>query len=192
MTPLQYALLGLLARSPMSGYDVTKLFEHNLGNIWTARHSQIYPDLARLQEEGLIAQTETGPRGRKTYKTTEAGLAEVRRWLREARPEQSQQNTGLIPIFLLWLVEKSEARDYLARERVYHRAQVERLRQAKEWIGATAWSESPPAQSMGIVLEAMLRYETTMTDWAEWAITRFSDDSPKDSPTTSDAKPEEG
>jgi DNA-binding PadR family transcriptional regulator len=176
MTPLQYVLLGMLARSPLSGYDLTKLFERNLEHLWTAKHSQIYPELARLQDQGLINQIENGPRGRKTYQTTEAGLTEVRRWLRETGPERPPQNSGLVPIFLLWLLEKAEARAYLAREATYHRTQAEQLEQAQERIATSPWSGSPPAQSMAVVLEARLRYESAMAEWADWAITQFAEE----------------
>ena len=43
-----------------------------MGNVWPAQHSQIYPELAKLAAEGLIAQTGEGARGRKVYETTPA------------------------------------------------------------------------------------------------------------------------
>ncbi|MBA3728896.1 MAG: PadR family transcriptional regulator, partial [Actinobacteria bacterium] len=43
---LRHALLGLLAERPMSGYDLTKVFDSSLAYVWSAKHSQIYPELA--------------------------------------------------------------------------------------------------------------------------------------------------
>ncbi len=38
-------------------------------------------------------------------------------------------------------------------------------------ISLDAWRSSPaPTAAMGIVLEAGIRYERTMLEWAEWAI----------------------
>lgn len=46
---LRYALLGLLAEEPASGYDLTKKFERMLQRYaWHAQHSQIYPELNRM------------------------------------------------------------------------------------------------------------------------------------------------
>jgi DNA-binding PadR family transcriptional regulator len=188
MTPLQYALLGLLVRQPMSGYDLTKLFEERLGHVWKASHSQIYPDLAHLQAQGFIAQAETGPRGRKTYQTTEAGLAEVRHWLRETRPDRRPQFDALLRASFLWLLEKSEARDYLAQEATYHRRVLQQLGNVKKQITASPWAERPGAQSVGIVLEAGVRYATAMAEWAEWAAIQFDGESP----SRPDPQPEEG
>ena len=49
MRTLKYAILGLINREPMSGYDITREFNNNdLANFWYAKHSQVYPELARL------------------------------------------------------------------------------------------------------------------------------------------------
>ena len=57
---LRYALLGALADQPRTGYALLKHFEQSLAYAWPASHSQIYPELARLLEDGLIEQTGTG------------------------------------------------------------------------------------------------------------------------------------
>ena len=48
---LGFALLGLLARGPLSGYDISAQLARGVGPFWHARHSQIYPELARLEEQ---------------------------------------------------------------------------------------------------------------------------------------------
>ena len=55
MTTLGYALLGLLARRALSGYDLAREMKRPVGYFWQARHSQIYPQLARLEALGLVA-----------------------------------------------------------------------------------------------------------------------------------------
>lgn len=52
MTTLGYAILGLLSRERLSGYDLTRGMRGRVGNFWSAKHSQIYPELARLEEGG--------------------------------------------------------------------------------------------------------------------------------------------
>lgn len=51
---LQYVLLGLLAKKDLTGYDIKKLFQQEVGDFWCARHSQVYPELRKLEENGLI------------------------------------------------------------------------------------------------------------------------------------------
>ena len=51
MSTLSYALLGLLARQPLSGYDLAQYMKKRVGQMWSALPSQIYPELARLEAE---------------------------------------------------------------------------------------------------------------------------------------------
>ena len=52
---LKYIILGMLAHRELAGYDIKKLFEEELGDFWYSNHSQIYPELRRLEDEGFIA-----------------------------------------------------------------------------------------------------------------------------------------
>ena len=38
----------------MTGYELSKEFESGLFEVWSAKHSQIYPELKSLYEAGLI------------------------------------------------------------------------------------------------------------------------------------------
>ena len=48
---LQYILLGLLAKQDLTGYDIKKLFEQEVGDFWFARHSQVYPELRKMEKK---------------------------------------------------------------------------------------------------------------------------------------------
>lgn len=83
---LQHIILGLLNHGELAGYDIKKLFDSELGDFWYANHSQIYPELRRLQEEGLIAaRIETvGTRlEKKIYRITEKGKEALAEWMKE-------------------------------------------------------------------------------------------------------------
>lgn len=64
---LQYVLLGLLAKQDLTGYDIKKLFAQEVGDFWCARHSQVYPELRKLEESGQITSY-TGTVGTKLQK----------------------------------------------------------------------------------------------------------------------------
>ena len=48
------AALGLLAQQPGSGYDLLKTFEKSMANVWPATQSQLYGELNKLADAGLI------------------------------------------------------------------------------------------------------------------------------------------
>src|SRR5262245_2888646 len=69
VSTLGYALLSLLTRGPATGYDLTQRMREPIGFFWVAQHSQIYPELARLADDGHVRATEghgPGPHAKKT------------------------------------------------------------------------------------------------------------------------------
>ncbi len=89
MRTLKYAILGLINRSPLTGYDITKSFNEGLVEFWYAKHSQIYPELKKLTDEGLISY-ETVIQGekleKKLYTITEKGKKSFQKWLAKDDP----------------------------------------------------------------------------------------------------------
>ena len=98
---LRYAALGLLAQQPGSGYDLLKRFENSMANVWPATQSQLYGELNKLADAGLIEVGDIGPRGRKEYRVTEAGRQDLLRWLTDPGADPPFRSAGLLRIFLL-------------------------------------------------------------------------------------------
>ena len=167
---LRHALLGALADHERTGYGLLKHFEQSLAYAWPASHSQIYPELARLLEDGLIAQTESGPRNSRTYALTEAGLEEVRRWLRDTAPERRVRNDALLRTFFLWLLEPSEAREHLEREQEHWRALLADLRE----IRGGPREDTRTEHAFLLALEGGIRTAETRLEWLAWTLDEVS------------------
>jgi PadR family transcriptional regulator, regulatory protein AphA len=167
---LRYALLGAIAECPRTGYELLKHFEQSLAYAWPASHSQIYPELARLRDDGLIEQTGSGARNSKTYGITDAGLAEVRGWLQETEPDRRVRSDAALRTFFLWLLEPSEAVAKLADERAYWRARLDELEQ----IRARPRGPGRKEQAFGIALEGGIRTIEGRLEWLDWAAAEVS------------------
>ena len=79
---LRFALLATLSSRPRTGYDLLGIFDSSVALVWHAAHTQIYPELRRMESEGLLESVEVprGPRAHKReYRITDEGLAELRR-----------------------------------------------------------------------------------------------------------------
>lgn len=166
---LGHALLGLLSTGELTGYELTREFDVSLANVWSASHSQIYPELARLHDAGLIRQTDAGPRGSKRYSATDAGRDVVRRWLAEPAAPEALRSERLLRVFFLGMVEPNAAVRYLREQAELHRAKLvgyERI--------ATHIPDDPACLWSRIALESGIRHERAMVDWAEWAATEAS------------------
>jgi DNA-binding PadR family transcriptional regulator len=163
---LRYGLLDLLAGEPMSGYDLARYFSLSMANVWPAQHSQIYPELARLFDEGLIAQVGEGPRGRKIYQTTPAGLEALRSWLRDTPPDYSVRSEALLRIFGLWALPTDEALALLARDRaeyVRHLADIDKVLAEKDW------GETRVTRASRMTIEFGHRFYAMQVAWCDWA-----------------------
>ena len=54
LNPTSYVILGILGKRPMSGYEIKQFVDHSTRFFWAACYGQIYPELQRLAEAGLI------------------------------------------------------------------------------------------------------------------------------------------
>lgn len=61
---MEYALLGLLCRQPMTGYDIKKAIDKSLRLFWSGSYGSIYPTLGALVEKGLIRASDVSTNDR--------------------------------------------------------------------------------------------------------------------------------
>lgn len=134
--PLRHSILGLLSLQPSNGYELTQRFDVSLRTAWHASHSQIYPELAKLEQAGMIEVVGEGARGSRTYAATEAGREEVRRWMVETETNHAQRNEAAVRWFLAFLLEPDERRAYFARELAYLEAVDADMRALREQFDA--------------------------------------------------------
>ncbi len=163
---LRHAVLGLLSAGPASGYDLLKTFEISLANVWPATQSQLYSELNRMAEGGLVQVAAEGPRGRKEYAITEAGLDELRHWMTEVEPDRVRRSDMLLRVFFLNVIPPHQAVEYLHRQ-VDH---AEETLAAYEEIKQSIAGEDDRLAVYGrIALEWGVRYMEMVRTWGQWA-----------------------
>ena len=47
-------ILAMIARGKRSGYEIKQLVDRSTRHFWAASYGQIYPELKRLEEQGLV------------------------------------------------------------------------------------------------------------------------------------------
>jgi DNA-binding PadR family transcriptional regulator len=87
---LRHAILTALLDGEASGYELAKHFDLSVANFWHALPAQLYPELNRLEADGLVDVAEVPQERRPTkrlFAINHAGRAELRRWVAEpSRP----------------------------------------------------------------------------------------------------------
>jgi DNA-binding PadR family transcriptional regulator len=165
-------MLGLIAEMDgASGYDLMKVFEISLGTVWPATQSQLYGELARLTEAGLIEVSAEGARRRKEYAITEAGRAELRRWLVDVPPKPNRRDESLLRVFFLNEVAPDEALTYLERTAD---ALAERVKELEQLEKTVPWETGGGLADNGrLTMEYGKRFLTMRRDWFIWAREQF-------------------
>lgn len=177
MTMLQYVLLSLLAREPRTGYDLTVLLRGPLRGLWQAGHSQIYPELTRLEQARLIAHRRVPQAERpdkKLYTITAAGLDELAAWMAVPPNEQPARDELTVKAFCVWLVDR-EVGLRLFREREQHVAHqiaeytARRVDVERYWNDDGQQTDSPWFGTMAILQRGLAMLDSQRT-WCQWMI----------------------
>ena len=161
------AALGLLAQQPGSGYDLLRTFEKSMANVWPATQSQLYGELNKLADAGLIEVADIGPRGRKEYRITPQGRAELRRWVANPQDDPPYRNAPLLRVFLLGAVVPDQAREHMAAVAEHADAEVKRLEELRDSI---EWTDDAGLFYGRAALEYGLRANAMEAEWARWLV----------------------
>ncbi len=167
---LRHGVLGLLTDGPASGYDLLKVFDRSLAFIWPATQSQLYGELNRLADEGLIVVTDEGPRRRKEYTITKEGRRELEHWLTDVEPDRIRRNDAMLRVFFLGTLPPDRAKAYLEREATVHE-DLERL--LSDIARDTDWEAATLNRYGQLVIESGIRYAHTQAEWAHWAASKI-------------------
>lgn len=155
---LRHAVLGLLQIQPSTGYELTQRFDRSLSHAWHATHSQIYPELARLEADGLAEVVGEGARRSRTWAITERGREELRRWLVEAEPRRAQRNETAMRWFLVLLLDPPQRRAALERELAFLDAADAELHEAAARLdGTEAPTPFRPTIDLGLRMQQVMR-----------------------------------
>jgi DNA-binding PadR family transcriptional regulator len=102
LTPTGRVILGMIALGRQTGYDIKQIVDKSTRHFWAASYGQIYPELRRLEEQGLISgqSDPRGGRARTVYELTPAGVAALDDWLElAAEPTFEVRDEGMLKLF---------------------------------------------------------------------------------------------
>jgi PadR family transcriptional regulator AphA len=163
-------ILGMLAARPRSGYEIKQLVDSSARFFWAASYGQIYPELKKLEQAGLIAGDDSsqGARQRTTFKLTAKGRRAAREWISGPPEVLETRDEGLLMLFFAGSIEPQRAAE-IARERAAtSRAKAAELRAIADQVEETGSPEGAAAESDAGSL-TVLRYGIEMSEWAaEW------------------------
>ena len=170
-----YVILGMVSKEARSGYEIKAVVDGSTRFFWAASYGQIYPELRRLSEAGLVAGAEapTGGRRRTVYEITADGEEELKVWLRQPPETYEMREEGLLKLFFANVLPREEALEIVRAMRA-HRLSVSAQLRAME--PAAAAKEDPFPL---MVLRGGIEFTEWFADWCERMEAQILDSAPE-------------
>lgn len=177
---LGYALLGLLARKDHSGYDLARGLKDPVAFFWHAQHSQIYPELAKLERSGLVQHTliEQSERpDKKVFRLTTLGQKHLKTWLETPTEIPKTRDEMVLKAYSIWLSNPKAAIDMLQTHAAVHAAQLKdfetRLEKLQRAHGQEIQQLNSPWFGVLAVLKRGIGFEREYLEWCNWMLGVF-------------------
>lgn len=174
-----YVILGMLRLGAESGYDIKKAVEVSTRFFWTISEAQIYPSLARLDEEGLIEGRDApqGRRKRRVYELTPAGEAALVEWLGTDEPLPFEvRDVALLKLFFADSADHATALEIVRQLGARSVTELGRLREQEE--PAAELAESGGGRYPAIALRAGIAVHEALIAVAEDLLGELSGEEP--------------
>lgn len=163
MRTLKYAILGLLNQQDMTGYELMKQFESTLCEFWSAKHSQIYPELKKLTDEGQIEYKIeiTGTvLEKKLYSITEAGKKDFMTWLgKDVQMEPTPKNIFRLKMFFSGTLDPEIRAHLLESQLTQHEKRLEHLQRNQQKFDCIPDTNSNEFGDYLVLMGAIMREE---------------------------------
>lgn len=159
-----YVILGMVSREPRSGYEIKAAVDGTTRFFWAASYGQIYPELKKLSEAGLVEGIDAsqGDRKRTRYAITADGEAALKDWLRKPPEAAEMREEGLLKLFFSGVLEREEAVETLRAMRQRRLELSERLRSMEPQKMENTEDPFPL-----MVLRAGIEFNEWFAEWCE-------------------------
>lgn len=174
MTNLEYKLLGLLARQPMSGYELTGVLKQPMVPFGATSHTQIYPALASLLQQGLvryhIVEQHSGRPNKKVYELTGEGRTALQKWVESPTAQAVFPDEFFLKAYSLWLadphrvVERFRDQGQLHQEQLAH---YERALQSQQLASRVGPENADVLALNEALFRYVLGYERNYVAWCQ-------------------------
>src|SRR3954452_14348168 len=137
-TAVTWAVLGLLALRPRSGYDIKQAVDRTIRHFWAASYGQIYPELRRLEAAAWIEGRDgsRGARSRRLYSITPEGRRQLGDWLHGTETRIELRDESLLRLFFADTLPRQDALGLLHARREGYRGMLAYLRSLDDGTGA--------------------------------------------------------
>ncbi|MEU1227920.1 PadR family transcriptional regulator [Streptomyces sp. NPDC005828] len=134
---LKHAVLAALLEGEASGYDLAKIFDVSVANFWAATPQQLYRELERLAEAGLIearvVEQERRP-NKRMFRLTEPGRQDLVAYTTAPPRPSAVRDELLVQVQACDEGDTAAVREFVAQRMETARAKLARYDRLREWM----------------------------------------------------------
>lgn len=166
---LSYIILGLLKHEPLTGYDLKKNFENEVGEFWQANTGQIYPTLRKLFDAEAVdfdVEIVGAKLKKKKYHITDGGREMFDQWIQApAELYAVQKDEFMLRLYFLKNDDDVRIMDLINEEIEVHKKKLNYLLQRQTLI----FGGADPEEKNGhfLVLDFAIQRENFRLDWLQ-------------------------
>ncbi len=162
LSPTARVILGMISLGNRTGYDIKRVVDKSTRHFWAASYGQIYPELGRLEQAGLVRgrPEPSGGRARTVYELTDSGREALRGWLAsDDEPTYELRDEGMLKLFFS---------DSLPERRIEN-LRAMRKRHERKLAELSVLAEKAAEMHTGprLTLELGIAYAHLLIDWCE-------------------------
>lgn len=164
---LQYTILGLLNENNLTGYEIYKEFNEVIGEIWSAKHSQVYNELKKLVNDNEIIVDNIDKSSKvekKVYAITDIGKKNLYHWLESAVDVENTKDPFAIRVYFFEKLKINKKKEILVNKKEEKTKNLEELKT----IYATL-NKQDDLQHILILKKAILREEAYI-EWLDFCL----------------------
>lgn len=174
---LKHAILAALGNGESSGYDLAKNFDVGVANYWAATPQQIYRELDRMEDEGLVsARTVEQQRrpNKRLFSATPSGREALHGFVTRVPKPTALRDELLVKVEAVDDESAATVRAYIAQQLEHSLTKIDRYREMQQVIlkGRSEESFFTDARRIGPYLTLMrgITYEQGTIEWCQQAL----------------------
>ena len=162
LSPTAKVILGMIAFGKHTGYEIKQFVDRTARHFMAASYGQIYPELRRLEQAGLVTGVAqpSGGRARTVYELSASGRQALSEWLSsDAELMYELRDEGMLKLFL------SDSAP--AQRTAILRAMRERTQRKLAQLRALEPEAAGGPEGARLTLELGLSFTGAIDDWLE-------------------------
>jgi PadR family transcriptional regulator, regulatory protein AphA len=193
LTPSAFAVLGLLARRPSSGYELGTRAAASIDYFWPLTRTHIYGELAKLEALGYVVGVEVAQEhlpDKRVFSVTPEGARALDNWLDNSDPGVPRpRQPMLVKLFFGERIAPDQAAALLTRYRTQALALRDQLvaAAAADAAAIAVDPDSPRRFGRAVALFGLRRAEADLAwvdeVWAELGLPALKGDAAADDPS---------